>query len=55
MIITCYKCGSKNEVAQEKLKYSSSMHPYVCPLCEEGIELGSINKLEKFILDKFNV
>lgn len=53
--ITCYKCGSKNTVEANLLKYRPDMTPFVCEMCEKGIEFGSLEKLEKFIINKFEI
>lgn len=53
--ITCIICGNRHEAKLESLKFRSNMEPFKCELCRKGVSMGNIRKLEKFILENYDI
>lgn len=53
--ITCIHCNTKHDAKLEDLKFRPGMKPFVCPLCAKGIKMGNVSKLEKFVLEHYEV
>jgi len=53
--ITCIKCRGVYTATLDELKFRPGMKPYVCELCSKEIKLGDLKKLEKFVLDHYEV